>query len=137
MLDNNFQMKNLITHDINVVHVNRTDVTRQLLRPSPAMSSKFHPLKEYSQFFTVFSKRFHPLYIHRLQQHSLNSILYIAWYVIRSHPRVLSTEDLSLSSFFILFLLAAVHQHMHWVVVLAFNWPPYVSMSEPMRAPRG
>jgi hypothetical protein len=80
-------------------------------------------------------KRFHPVYIHRLQQHFLNSILYIAWYVIRSHPRVLSTEDLSLSSFFILFLLAAVHHHMHSVVVLAFNWPPYVSMSEPMRAP--
>jgi hypothetical protein len=68
MLDNNFQMKNLITHDINVVHVNRTDVTRQLLRPSPAMSSKFHPLKEYSQFFTVFSTgRLDPFILEELE----------------------------------------------------------------------
>jgi hypothetical protein len=41
------------------------------------MSSKFYPLKEYSLSFTVLSKRFRSLYLHRLQQYSLNFVLYI------------------------------------------------------------
>jgi hypothetical protein len=47
-----------------------------VVRLSPATFSKFHPLKEYSMFFTVLSKIFRPLYLHRLQQRTLKSILY-------------------------------------------------------------
>jgi hypothetical protein len=47
------------------------------LRLSPATSSKFHPLKEYSLSFTELSKRFYPLNLLHLQQRSLNLVLYI------------------------------------------------------------
>jgi hypothetical protein len=47
------------------------------IRLSPAISPKFHPLKEYSSYFTAHSKRFRPLYFHRFQQRPLNSVLYI------------------------------------------------------------
>lgn len=86
-----------------------------LPRLSLATSSKFYPLKKYSQSFTVFSKRFHSLYLHRLQQHLLNLLA-----IVRSHPRKLSTEDTFAFKFFYSFLLAAVHEHMHSVVMLAF-----------------
>jgi hypothetical protein len=46
---------------------------------SPATSSKFHPLKVYSLSFTAHSKRFCSLYLHHLQQSSLNFILYISF----------------------------------------------------------
>jgi hypothetical protein len=48
----------------------------RVVRLSPAIYSKFHPLKEYSLSFTELSKRFHPLYLFHLQQRSLNSVLY-------------------------------------------------------------
>jgi hypothetical protein len=47
------------------------------LRLSPATFPKFYPLKEYSLFFTEPSKKFRPLYLRQLQQHPLNSVLYI------------------------------------------------------------
>jgi hypothetical protein len=47
------------------------------LRLSPATSSKFHPLKEYSLSFTELSKRFYPLNLLHLQQRSLNLVLYV------------------------------------------------------------
>jgi hypothetical protein len=49
-----------------------------LIRLSPATSSKIHPLKEYSLSFTEHFKRFHPLYLHQLQQRPLKFILYIS-----------------------------------------------------------
>jgi hypothetical protein len=47
------------------------------IRPSPATSRKFRHLKEYSLSFTASSKKIRPLYILRLQQRPLKSILYI------------------------------------------------------------
>jgi hypothetical protein len=47
------------------------------VRLSPAMFPKFHHLKKYSLYITLFSKRLCPLYLLHLQQRSLNFILYI------------------------------------------------------------
>jgi hypothetical protein len=55
------------------------------VRLSPATSSKFHPLKEYSLSFTAHSKRFFSLYLHHLQQRSLNFILYISFTIFFTH----------------------------------------------------
>jgi hypothetical protein len=46
------------------------------VRLSPAIYSKFHPLKEYYMFFTELFKRFRPLYLFHPQQRSLNYVLY-------------------------------------------------------------
>ena len=52
-------------------------VVSRILRLSPATSSKFGSLKEYSLSFTALSKKFCSLYLLHLQQRPLNSILYI------------------------------------------------------------
>jgi hypothetical protein len=61
---------------LSMAHNTAEDVCR--LRLSPAMSSKFRPLKEYFLSFTAHYIYFRSLYLHYLQQRSLNSILYIS-----------------------------------------------------------
>jgi hypothetical protein len=78
-------------------------IRRSLLRLSPAMSPKFHPLKEYSLVFTALSKRFYTLYLLHLQQYSLNFILYInsvirfdiLYYFLRSSARESTDTEIS------------------------------------------
>ena len=69
------------------------------LRLSPATSSKFYPLKEYSLSFTELSKIFHPLYLDFLQQRPLNFILYILFSIFSNcFNKMLTTVRMSCSN---------------------------------------
>jgi hypothetical protein len=67
---------------------------------SAAASSIFHLLKEYSLSFTALSKRFRHLYLHRLQQRSLNFVLYILFSMIFSMKLIEILENVFFDKIF-------------------------------------
>lgn len=67
---------------------------------SAAASSIFHPLKEYYLSFTTFSKRFRHLFLHRLQQRSLNFVLYILFSKIFSMKLIEILENVFFDKIF-------------------------------------